>query len=242
MSGKNTRRTSVRESREETLERLLAAAEDQLREEVLDLFTVDTVLERAGLSVGTFYRMFSGKQALLSAVQDRLQARMEPAILAALESEEHATESLEEAADHAFGVLIDHVWQERQLYRALMMASAIDPVLRQKFRQANLDRREALRAVLDKHRAEIAHPDPDVAIEEAHHMFLTTVHGRLLFLGPGIGPIHGLSDELLFGRLKLSIRSYLRGDDGIGSGAKPVQAAGVEAEPALRTAEAAAQA
>jgi AcrR family transcriptional regulator len=227
MSGKQTHRPSSREPREESLERLLDAAEDQLREEVLDLFTVDRVLERAELSVGTFYRMFSGKQALLSAVQNRLQARMEPAILEALRAEEHTTESLEQAVDHALGVLIDHVWKERGLYRALMMLSAIDPVLRLKFREANIARRDALTAVLAKHREEIAHPDPDAAIEEAHHMLLTVMHGRLLFLGPGIGPIHGLSDELLFGRLKLSIRNYLCGYDGEGPRARPVEAAGV---------------
>jgi AcrR family transcriptional regulator len=214
MSNKKTRPTKSRTAREESLERLLAAAEDQLREEALDLFTIDRVLERAGVSVGTFYRIFSGKQALLSAVQDRLRARMEPAILEALETETHARESLEEAVDHAFGVVIDNVWEERQLYRAFMMLSALDPVLRQKFRQINLERRDALKAVLEKHKAEIAHPDPDIAIEEAYHMYLSTMHGRLVFLGPGIGPIYGLSDELLFGRLRLSIRSYLRGDDG----------------------------
>jgi hypothetical protein len=93
-----------------------------------------------------------------------------------------------------------------------MMFSAFDPRLRQKFRETNLERREALRLVLNEHRAEISHPDPDVAIEEAHHMCLSTMHGRLVFLGPGIGPIHGLSDELLFSQLKRSIYHYLRGD------------------------------
>jgi AcrR family transcriptional regulator len=214
MSVKKTHRPSSHPPRERSLEQLLAAAEDQLREEVLDLFTVDRVLERAGVSVGTFYRMFSGKHALLSAVQDRLQARMEPAILEALKAEERTMESLEEAVDQAFGVVIDHVWEKRQLYRAFMMLAAFDPVLRLKFRQINLERRDALKAVLAKHLPEIAHPDPEVAIEEAYHMYLSTMHGRLVFLGPGIGPILGLSDELLFSRLRLSIRNYLRGDDG----------------------------
>jgi AcrR family transcriptional regulator len=212
MADKETRTSKSRPSREESLERLLAAAEDQLRDEALDLFTIDRVLERAGVSIGTFYRIFRGKQELLSAVQDRLHARMQPAIIDALEAEASAQETLQEAVDHAFGVVIDHVWQERQLYRAFMMFSAFDPVMRQKFRETNLGRREAIRAVLSEHHSEIAHPDPDVAIEEAHHMCLATMHGRLIFLGPGIGPIHGLSDELLFSQLKRSIYDYLRGN------------------------------
>jgi AcrR family transcriptional regulator len=212
MSTKKTHHPASHPAKEQSLEGVLAAAEDQLREEALDLFTVDRILERAGVSVGAFYRMFTGKQALLSAVQDRMRERMEPAILRALEAEAHTIESLDESVDHAFGVVIDRVWEERQLYRAFMMLSAMDPVLRQRFREVNLERRDALTAVLVRHRAEIAHPDPDVAIEEAYHMYLATMHGRLVFLGPGIGPIHGLSDELLFARLRLSILDYLRGN------------------------------
>jgi len=91
------------ERKQESRERILASAEAQLRGEELELFSIDRVLERASVTVGTFYRLFGSKEALLRAVQDRLYSRMQPTILDALKTEENAVESLEEATDHAFG-------------------------------------------------------------------------------------------------------------------------------------------
>ena len=50
---------------------------------------------------------------------------------AALEVQAHERESLEEAVDHGFGILIDKVLAERELSRAFMMLSAFDPVCRE---------------------------------------------------------------------------------------------------------------
>lgn len=206
-------RQTRREPREQSRERLLAAAEDQLREEELELFSIDRVLERAGISVGTFYRIFSSKSALLHAVQERLYQRMQPAILAALKTEEEALESLDEATDHAFGVMIDHVLAEGELSRAFTMLSALDPELRSTMREAHIERRDALTAVLEKHRDEINHPDPDTAIHHAYHLYLATIHGRLMFFRPGAGRVFGVDNDVFFDQLKRSIRNFLCGND-----------------------------
>lgn len=209
-------RQSTRLSRERSREQILAAAEDQLREEELEYFSIDRVLERAGVTVGTFYRIFDGKEALLCAVQDRLYARMQPQIIEALKAEESALESLEDASDHAFGVMIEHVLEEGALSRAFMMLSSLNPKLRDSLRQAHIERRDALTAVLEQHREEINHPDPDMAIHHAYHLYLATIHGRLAFMRPGAGPVFGVSNEVFFDQLKRSIRNFLLGNDGSG--------------------------
>jgi AcrR family transcriptional regulator len=195
-----------------SLEKLLVAAEDQLREEELEFFTVDRVLERAGVSVGSFYARFPGKDALLNAVLDRLHTRTQPAILEALEVQKCAEQSLEEAVDHAFGILIEDVMNERGLQRAFMMLSAFDPVLRRKGEQIHLEHRLAVTAVLDAHRAEIVHPDPDMAIYQAFAMFLSVMHGRLVFFTRKCDLRIGVSDEVIFAQLKLWISNFLRGN------------------------------
>jgi AcrR family transcriptional regulator len=198
----------------ESLEKLLDAAEDQLREEELDCFTVDKVLERAGVSVGSFYARFpAGKDALLTAVQNRVYARMQPAILEALEAQQQVDQSLDQAVERAFDVLIEQVMKERLLCRAFMMFSAFDPAMRLRGEQIHLERRHAVAAVLAKHLAEIGHPDPEAAIDLAYAMYSSTMHGRLVFYGPSKIPRMGVNEDDIFAQLKVGITNFLRGND-----------------------------
>jgi len=204
-------RDSTHRRREESRERLLAAAEDQLREEELEYFSVQSVVERAGESVGTFYRIFHGKQALLLAVQNRLHDRVEPRILDALKRAQATHASLEDAVDHAFTILIDNVMSETQLFRAFALFGTFDPAMRSTSRMHHIARRDAIMALLEEHRDEIRHPDPDQAIRHAYHLYFAAMHGRLMFLRPGAGPVFGVGNEVFFDQLKLSIRNLLLG-------------------------------
>jgi AcrR family transcriptional regulator len=196
-----------------TLERLLAAAEDQLREEEVDLFTIQKVLDRIGLSVGAFYHHFPDKTALQHAVQERVHARLEPRILAALADEAQVEESLEEAVDHCVDILIDNMLRERELLRAFTILSVFDPVMRRKGEQINHARRSAfLEAVLATHREEIGHPDPDGAMGMAYAMYTSVLNTRMFFLGPDSELRFGVTDESIFRQLKLSLGSFLRGN------------------------------
>ncbi|WP_134665212.1 MULTISPECIES: TetR/AcrR family transcriptional regulator [unclassified Amycolatopsis] len=68
------------------LQRLLTAAEQVLAEQGLESFTVAAVASQAGMSVGTIYRRFDGKEQLLHAVKDRLLTQLETSVRDALRS------------------------------------------------------------------------------------------------------------------------------------------------------------
>jgi len=200
----------LRRPARETLEKILTAAEDQLREDELDAFTIQSVLQRTGLSVGAFYSRFPDKTALLHEVQERVHGRVDAQILADLAALKGKSKSLEEAVDQGFGILIRHVLSEREVFRAFMMLSVFDPVMRQKGEQINWERKRAIAEVLDSHREEIGHPKPDLAVDAAYAIYSSTMRGRLVYYGSASVQF-GVTDNVLFGDLKRSLALFLRG-------------------------------
>ena len=69
-----------------SLRKVLTAAEHVLAERGLESFTVAEVATRAGMSVGTIYRRFDGKEQLLYAVKDQLLTQLEAGVRDALQS------------------------------------------------------------------------------------------------------------------------------------------------------------
>src|SRR5687768_11783635 len=67
-----------------TRERLLGAVESVIREGGLERATVRAIAARAGVSVGTVYRRFPHKRALLETARERFNQRRQQRTLAAL--------------------------------------------------------------------------------------------------------------------------------------------------------------
>jgi len=190
---------------------MLVAAEDQLREGGLDAFTVQNVLQRSGLSVGGFYSRFPDKTALLYEIQKRVHDRADSKMHADLEAATGKTSSLEEAVDVGFGSLIRHVLDEREIFRALMMITVFEPVLKERAEEYNRDRKQALLALLAPHLHEIHHADPERAIDSAYAIYSSTMRGRLTYYGSPADAQSGVTEDLLLEDLKQSLALYLRG-------------------------------
>ena len=200
-----------RKPAQETLDSLLAAAEDQLREQGLDAFTIQNVLQRAGLSVGAFYSRFPDKTGVLHEVQERVHSRIDSLIQADLAALHGSCSSLEDAVDQGFGILIRHVLSERELFRAFMMLSVFDDLMGQKGEQANWERKRAITDLLEPHFREIGHPDPQLAIDSTYAIYSNTMRGRLVYYGSADAEQFGVTEEVLFEDLKHSLALFLRG-------------------------------
>ena len=201
----------LRKPAQETLEKLLVAAEEQLREQELDAFTVQSVLQRAGLSVGAFYSRFPDKTAILHEVQERVHSRIDALIHSELAAKKGGCRSLEEAVDESFGILIRHVFSERELFRAFMMLSVFDQHMRKKGEQMNWERQRAVAEFLEPHFDEMGHDDPHHAIDSAYAIYSSTIRGRLvLHYGPPNNKIQfGVTDDELCRDLKRSLALFL---------------------------------
>lgn len=195
----------------ESLERLLEAAEQQIRATGLESLTIADVVSRAGMSVGAFYSRFPDKTALLRAVQDRFHDKHEPCIQTELLAVPDEEETLDQAVCRTVDILVKHVVGERELSRSFMMSSVFDPVIRERGEQVNRERRRTMVEVLLRHREEIGHVDPALAINIAYGMYLAVVRGILLF-----GDEHELycdvSGNTVFRELKRALTLYLRGE------------------------------
>jgi AcrR family transcriptional regulator len=195
----------------ESLERLLEAAEDHIRQNGFESLTVNGVVSSIGLSVGAFYARFPDKTALLHTLQDRFHGRLEPLIHEQMIAEAGPAVTLADAVYSAVDVLIRNVVGERELSRAFMTLSVTDPLLRANGERINRERRVIFNEIMMRHAAEIGHADPELAVDIAYGMYAAVIRGRLVF-GSEHELYYGIDSPTLYREIKQAIFLYLRGD------------------------------
>jgi AcrR family transcriptional regulator len=91
-----------------SLQKVLAAAEHVLATGGIEEFTVATVADMAGVSVGAIYRRFTGKEHLLHAVKDQLLGQLEIGVAEALDSAESGLHGVIAAFTRAMAQTFSH--------------------------------------------------------------------------------------------------------------------------------------
>jgi AcrR family transcriptional regulator len=173
----------VRQARgQETLERLLAAAEAVLEEGGLDAATVPAIAERAGVSVGNVYKRFPDKDALLRAVYVRFFVRTVEQNRAALDPARWQGVAVHAIIRALVSGMVRGYVLHRALLRALLLYAETheDAEFR---RRAEAMRTEAFRAIarlLLARGEEIGHAEPAEAIEFALFVVGLALRGMLL--------------------------------------------------------------
>jgi AcrR family transcriptional regulator len=193
---------------QESLERILDAAETLIRERGFESMTIADVVQRSGSSVGSLYARFQDKLALLKAVQVRYHARVENAIAAEFAAESPDGESLEDAARRIVRVLCDYLLHEPELFRAFILQAVFDPNVRAQGESANAKRRERVGAVLLRHRDEIKHEDPDLAARWFYSICMAFLRERITF-GQAAELSGGFADEKMRTELTRTVIGYL---------------------------------
>ncbi len=154
-----------------TLARIVEAARTLLDERPFADLTVVQIMERAGMSVGSFYVRFENKAALLPYLYAHYDEGLEERASAALAPEAWDGLSLSRRIARLVTLTVDAYRANRGLWRAILVHACSDPSIvtarhRKKRRQMVVGIGDLLLDCED----EIRHPDPARAVAgRAHH-------------------------------------------------------------------------
>jgi len=150
-----------------TLHRLVSATEALLEHGGLDAATVPAIAHAAGVSVGVVYRRFPNKDALIRAVYERFFSVYGEQNRARLQSATMLNLPLPAIARSIVVGMTEGYRQRGGLLRALIRYARThrDAEFREVARQMNQDTMRAIKYLLLRYRDQIAHPDPEKAIE-----------------------------------------------------------------------------
>jgi AcrR family transcriptional regulator len=166
----------------ETVDRFALAAEALLRARPFEEIGVQDIVRRAGRPIGSFYARFASKEALLPLLYQRYHDGLETLVAARLARVPWATLDLRRTVD-AFVVFVIALYTDRPwLTRALALFARTRP---EALPSDLVERRRTVyapvMAVLLRHRARIAHPDPEAAVRFVVFLALSVAREKLLF-------------------------------------------------------------
>jgi AcrR family transcriptional regulator len=195
---------------QDTMARIVNAAERLLEERGFDDISVADITNRARSSVGAFYARFADKDALLDYLDKTHAEELIERVTAYSEDDRWRTAPVETLVGDVIGFLAGYFKEHRGVLRALSVRARLhdDPRFAEPTRRVNSRVPELVRLVLSR-RSEIKHPSPDLAAYLGFVMVMGTLRERILF--PETYPTHlPVSGRLLVDELGQAYLAYLR--------------------------------
>ena len=170
--------------------------------------SVADIAADAGCSVGTFYRRFRDKHALLHALDDRLAREFRATMDSAVDPARWEGAGIAEILEGYVRFSLEVGPARAPLRRAALLMSVRDPVFAERNTRLTRELHERLRALLLDRRAEVGHPDPELAIEFALEQIRALLLSRLE--GEPIAPhFLSISDERFVEETLRGVQRYL---------------------------------
>lgn len=166
---------------QETLERILDAAEALIADKGYEDATVQEIVRRAGSSVGAFYTRFRDKDGLLYAIYERYLEQAIATADDALEPTRWEGVAVPELLRSVVGFLVG-VYRERSgLIRAFVLRNHMDAEFQARQERLSHYVHDKLVALLLARRDEIRHPDPEQAAGFGLTFVFSTIESAVLF-------------------------------------------------------------
>lgn len=167
-----------------SLVRLLDAAEALVAEKGFDDASIGEIAQRAGSSVGAFYRRFHDKDGLLQALHERFCEEARATADDALDPGRWKGAPLAQIVGAVVTFLVQITRERAGLVAAIVLRQAGDPAIRERAQRLQRYVREGLVRLLLQRADEIGHPEPERGIYFVYAVALAALDRRAL-LGEG---------------------------------------------------------
>ncbi len=193
---------------QETLDRILDAAERLVAEKGFEDTTVADVVARAGSSVGAFYARFRDKDGLLYALYERYLAQATATADLALDPARWEGEDVATILRAVLRFLVSIFREQAGLIRAFVLRNHVDAEFRERQERLSHYVSTRLAALLLERENEIRHPKPSRAAAFGFTMIFSTIESAMLF-GELRSDDLALGDDALAAELTRAYLAYL---------------------------------
>ena len=193
---------------QETLGRILDAAEALVAEKGFEDAPVAEIVRRAGSSVGAFYARFRDKDGLIHALYERFLEQATATADEALDPARWEGAGIAEILDSVVGFLVRIYREQEGLIRAFVLRNHTHPEFQARQERLSHYVSERLAALVLQRRSEITHPDPECAVRFGLTQTFSTVEDTILFGELRSGSLV-LSDDRLATELARAYLAYL---------------------------------
>lgn len=193
---------------QETLDRILDAAEALVAEKGFEDATVAEIARLAESSVGAFYARFRDKDGLLYALYERYFEQATATADAALDPARWEGVPIPRILRSVVRFLVEIYRERRGLIRAFVVHNHSDDAFRARQERLSHYVNAKLSELLLVRRAEIAHADPARAAVFGLSMTVSTIESAVLF-GEMRSSVLALSDDELSSELARAYLAYL---------------------------------
>lgn len=169
-----------------SFERMIAAAEELLRERGNDDFTLQEVGKRGKVSIGSIYCRFDSKDDLIRAVQARVLESVNADQLRVIDEAEGKATDLRQLVKLLVEGIANTLRHHAELMRPMMLRATTDPIVAAAGKKSYADVADRVREVMLAHRDEIRQPDPERAVHSAYRVLYAAI-ARYLGFGSATG-------------------------------------------------------
>jgi AcrR family transcriptional regulator len=174
-----------------TRDAIVAALEELLREGTFQAASVADIAERAGVAVGSVYRRFENKDAMIPALFDLYFERWEVHRRAVEADPPQLDAGLRAVLHHAALRAWHFMTREAHILRAVHLYSRLRPELaRDEWDRLRDESRQSFRRLFEHFSDEVRRDDLDEAAEACSYFFNTAFIDRALY--PEMGPAAGM--------------------------------------------------